>query len=396
MTRTAAMLVILAGLAGCASLDEGTDMSRRGLVLRPAAGTNSCAACAAYPQGYPQTYQQAPAAPPSAAPAAPPSAAPAAPPSAATAARPSPPQYLPPASAVPGSPPAAISQATRPPDNTLSAAAPAGQPAPNSAAPAGGIALTAGSSPAPEADAGRTNVASVNSRRIALNYEVKDAGQGGAPPVELWFTRDGKPWEQYQSPPSHQPPFIVEVKEEGRYGFALVARNADGVGRPPQPKDPGQVQVEVDLTPPVVQLLGVQPDPNPENRAVTLLWQASDKNLGPQPIALSWAREPAGTWFPITCQLENTGRYLWRLPAGLPPRVWLRVEAADLAGNVGMASSPEPIQMEPSPGTPSVVTINSLQKAPAPPPARIAVVGVEPVPEPPARAEISGVDFSDK
>src|SRR5262249_38563255 len=161
-------------------------------------------------------------------------------------------------------------------------------------------------------------------------------------------------------------PFVVEVKEEGRYGFALVARNADGVGRPPQPSDPPQVQVDVDVTPPVVQFLGIQPDPNPENRTVTVLWKASDRSLGPQPIALSWAREPGGTWFPITCPLENTGRYLWRLPAGLPPRVWLRVEAADLAGNVGFASTPESIRVESLPEPPSVVTINSLQKAPAP------------------------------
>jgi hypothetical protein len=382
MTRTAAMLVILAGLVGCASPDERTDMNRRGLVLRPPSGANSCAVCASYPQGYPQTYQQAPAALSSA----------------ATAGRPDRPQYLPPAGAIPCSSSATVGQGGRPTDNTVSAAAPAGQPAPNGAAPAGGIALTAGSSAAPEADAGRTTVASVNSKRIALNYEVKDVGQGGAPPVELWFTHNGKPWELYQGPPSQQPPFVVEVKEEGRYGFALVARNADGAGRPPQPNDPPPVQVEVDVTTPVVQLLGIQPDPNPENRAVTVLWQASDKNLGPQPIALSWAREPAGPWFPITCQLENTGRYLWRLPPGLPPRVWLRVEAADLAGNVGMVCSPEPIPMEHSAGTSSVVTINSLQKQPsaAPPPGQIAVVGVEPVPEPPARAGISGLDFNDQ
>jgi hypothetical protein len=382
MTRTAAMLVILAGLMGCASPDEGTDMSHQGFMLRPASGMKSSAACAANPKGFqqaPQAYQQASAA-------------------TATPGRPGPPQYLPPPGfGTPAGPTPIAGQAARPTDNSPSAAAPALPQAPNSAVPAGGIALTAGSSPAAETDASRYTVASVNSRRIALNYELKDGGQGGDPQIDLWFTHDGKPWELYQGPPSHQPPFIVEVKEEGRYGFALVARTAAGASRPPQASDPPQVQVEVDVTSPVVQLLGVQPDPNPENHAVTVLWQASDKNLGPQPITLSWAREAAGPWFPITSQLENSGRYVWRLPTALPPRVWLRVEAADLAGNVGMAGLPEAIFVDQSTSNnASVLSINSLQKPTPALPGRIPVVGVEPAPEPPVRAGISSVEFIDK
>jgi hypothetical protein len=279
---------------------------------------------------------------------------------------------------------------------------------PGSAGAGSELTLTAGSQPAPPADSGAPQVIPINSRRIALNYEIKDSGPGGDNRIELWYRHNGKPWELYQAPPSNQPPFVVEVKEEGRYGFTLVARNAAGVGQPPQGNDPPQVQVEVDLTSPVVQLLAMQPDPNPENHSITVLWQASDKNLSPQPITLLWARDAAGPWFPITSELENTGRFVWRLPAGLPPQVWVRVEAADLAGNVGMAQTAEAIPVDRSTATPTVLTLSSLQKAkstapPAPsplppplPPAQIAVTGVEAAPEPPARAGISSVDFGDQ
>jgi hypothetical protein len=286
-------------------------------------------------------------------------------------------------------------------DPRLSTAAPAASPPPASPGAGPENTLTAASQPTSPPEASAAQVAPINSRRIALNYEVKDGAPGGDPHIELWYTHDGKPWELYQAPPSRQPPFIVEVKEEGRYGFALVAKNTAGASQPPQANEQPQVQVEVDLTSPVVQLLGVQPDPNPENHSVTILWKASDKNLGPQPIALSWARETAGPWFPITSQLENTGSYVWRLPAGLPPQVWLRVEAADLAGNVAMVQTPEAIVVDRSATKEGLVTINSLQKVTpaAPPPlqGRVTVVGVEAIqqPPPPVRAGISRVEFPD-
>jgi hypothetical protein len=181
----------------------------------------------------------------------------------------------------------------------------------------------------------------VNARRIMLNYEVKDAGPTDRFAVELWYTQNGQNWKRYGEVRT-QPPFVVDVEEEGLYGFTLLARNAAGQGKPPpSPGERPQALIEVDVTKPTLRLVKVLGDPKGD--AVTILWEAADKNLAPGPIALSWARAAGGPWLPIVSQLENSGRYVWKLPPGVPPRFWVRVEAEDLAGNLGIAETPDAI-----------------------------------------------------
>src|SRR5262249_59995288 len=83
----------------------------------------------------------------------------------------------------------------------------------------------------------------------------------GVAVVELWYTRsDGRNWQKYDERVNPQSPYVyvVEVNDEGLYGFTLVARNRAGFGeQPPKVGDSPQVWVEVDLTKPVVRLQGV-------------------------------------------------------------------------------------------------------------------------------------------
>jgi hypothetical protein len=197
-------------------------------------------------------------------------------------------------------------------------------------------------------------VSLVNSKRIQFNYQIKDVGPSGVSKVEVWCTHNGKPWKKIATTAPGEP-VVVEVPEEGRYGFTMVARNGAGEGKaPPKGTDRAQALVEVDLTKPVVQLLGAQPDA--ETKTLTIQWKASDKNLGPQPIALLWAKEAGGPWLPIVTSQENTGRYVWKLPAGLPASFLLRVEATDMAGNVAIAQTEKPIVADLS--QPSVFILN--------------------------------------
>ena len=61
------------------------------------------------------------------------------------------------------------------------------------------------------------------------------------------------------------------------------------------------------------------------------------------PITLSWAEGPDGPWHAFATQIENTGRYSWQVPGNVPARVYLRVEAFDLVGNVGSAMTLMPV-----------------------------------------------------
>jgi hypothetical protein len=197
----------------------------------------------------------------------------------------------------------------------------------------------------------------VNSRRIILNFEVKDVGPSGLSSVEMWYTQDGKEWKKYDAQPQAQA-YVVEVDEEGMYGFTLLARSGSGVGKePPRPGDQPQVWVIVDLTSPDVHLAEVKPSHRPgQGQSVSIRWQATDKNLGRQPIALYYAEKEEGPWKVIATGVENSGKYQWQVPGGTPPRVLVRVEATDMAGNVGRAQSSKALLMDNS--TPSVSIVN--------------------------------------
>jgi hypothetical protein len=187
----------------------------------------------------------------------------------------------------------------------------------------------------------------VNKKRITLNYEIKDVGPSGVSGVELWYTRDSKDWRKHDGPPEKKPPYVIEVQEEGLYGFTLLAKNGIGLSKdPPKSGDVPQVWVEVDLTRPVVSLTEVKAGYENKVPALTILWKASDKNLGGQPINLAYSEKEDGPWQPIATSLENSGRYIWPLRAGMPPRIFVKIEAKDLANNVGVAKTPTPVQVD--------------------------------------------------
>ena len=84
----------------------------------------------------------------------------------------------------------------------------------------------------------------VNSKRITLNYELKDAGNTGVTGVELWCTQDTRTWKKGEIVAQTNHSYTVEVKDEGltasrllaaqprrsRQGTAAARRPAAGVG----------------------------------------------------------------------------------------------------------------------------------------------------------------------
>jgi hypothetical protein len=202
-----------------------------------------------------------------------------------------------------------------------------------------------GPNPLPETTAGAASVRMVNSKRISINYEIKDVGKSGIALIELWYTRtEGRNWQKYEERTNPQSPYTFEVSDEGLYGFTLVARNKAGGGeQPPKVGDLPQVWVEVDLTKPLVRIQSVDVGKGPELGSLTITYSATDKNLARQAISLSYAEKPEGDWKPIATNEENTGRYVWRMPADVPYQFYVRVEAADRAGNIGSAETPKPV-----------------------------------------------------
>jgi hypothetical protein len=189
----------------------------------------------------------------------------------------------------------------------------------------------------------------VNSKKISLNYEIKEEGPSGVAAVELWFTRDGRTWEKYSEVQGHKPPYEFEARDEGVYGFSLIVRSGVGLSEPsPRTGDPPQMWVEVDLTPPVVHWVKVEVGRGSESGFLTITWKATDKSLLREPITLSYAEKllgdkPQGAWTQIATNVENSGSYRWKIPPGAPYRFLVRVEATDQAKNVGSLDTAQPV-----------------------------------------------------
>lgn len=191
----------------------------------------------------------------------------------------------------------------------------------------------------------------VNSRRISLNYEIKDKGPSGVSNIELWFTMDGRSWNKYplrkfdgENLPN---PLLFEVNEEGVYGFTIIARSGVGLSqRPPQIGDEPQVWVEVDVTTPVVDLQSVIVGRGAEEGKLAINWAARDKNLSDAPISISYAEQLTGPWSPVVQNIANSGHYIWSMPRNVPYQFYVRVEAADKASNVGSDVTDELVKVD--------------------------------------------------
>jgi hypothetical protein len=193
----------------------------------------------------------------------------------------------------------------------------------------------------------------VNVKEVDLEYELTRMGPSGIGSVDLWWTTDdGQTWEKAPNPETKdfvkeglQPRYqrTVALLEGDRvYGFSLVVKSRAGLGKaPPRSGDVPEVRIELDTTPPVAKLFSPRQDPAKKDNLV-LSWQASDKNLCDKPITVEWAEHADGPWQTIAADIVDSGQYSWRPAPGMPVQVYLRLRIRDLAGNEGVAVTPEP------------------------------------------------------
>lgn len=190
----------------------------------------------------------------------------------------------------------------------------------------------------------------VGSKRVSLNYELKEVGPSGVSTIELWYTTDGRSWNKYPlkfGEDPNQKAIVFDVAGEGVYGITLVAKSGVGLGeRAPQLGDRPQLWIEVDVTRPDVKLHNVLVGTGAEKGKLSVTWTARDKNLQPQPIKLSYAEQLTGPWQTVAEKLPNTGRHIWIMPANVPYQFHLKVEAVDQAGNVGEAVTDSLIKVD--------------------------------------------------
>jgi hypothetical protein len=199
--------------------------------------------------------------------------------------------------------------------------------------------------------------------QVTVDYEIESQGPSGISKVEVYLTRDdGRTWMKWQdltrteagrvdSLPDKVLPVTLRLPEpDGLYGFRIVPYSGVQLSTgAPQNGDAPEVRIFADRTAPYVEMFKPEPDAKDPNILV-LQWRASDTNLTDQPIRIYWSDSPNGEWKSIVNSLDgscaNTGRYAWTVPQGLPLKVFLRITAEDKAGNVGEATTPQPLAVD--------------------------------------------------
>lgn len=243
---------------------------------------------------------------------------------------------------------------------------------------------TASVAAAPSAPANAPVMRMVGTKKFSLAFEMKDAQAGST--VEVWATQDQRTWKKV--PSAAQPPasLAVEAPGEGTFGLLLIVKTAGGAARSPKPGEMPHVWIAVDTTKPVVELQGVDLSLTSKAPGLVVRWKATDKNFGPRPITIAYAENADGPWIPLAAGVANSGRHEIPVPAHLPRKMLVRLEAADVVGNAGSAQTAQAIRVElPWPPTPSGATAEAnplkpvpLPVAPPPPQPSISVVDVAP------------------
>jgi hypothetical protein len=182
----------------------------------------------------------------------------------------------------------------------------------------------------------------VGSPRFPLQYEVADAGPAGVAKVQLWVTHDGgRTWYPQPEDPDKVTPYPVDLGGEGTFGLWLAVQGLSGLGDPPPaPGDRPQIWVEVDSTPPVVQVDPPRVGTGRSAGKVLITWRASDPHLGARPVSLLYRADGSdGPWTRIVGPIPNDGQYIWVVPPGVPPKFRVRVEVDDTLGHRGVAET---------------------------------------------------------
>ncbi|MCU0707779.1 MAG: hypothetical protein MUF23_05765 [Pirellula sp.] len=175
-----------------------------------------------------------------------------------------------------------------------------------------------------------------NSRQFSLDYAIDNDPGAAIISVELWGTTDqGASWEKWGTDEDRQSPFDIEVEEEGLFGFRMVIVGANGLAsHRPLPGDEADAWIRVDTTAPQARMISVLNGKGPDAGSLVIEYLAIDDYFGERPISFFAAATPKGPWQPIAQGARNSSRYVWTPDLGLPPTVYLRMEAVDAAGNV--------------------------------------------------------------
>lgn len=182
------------------------------------------------------------------------------------------------------------------------------------------------------------------SRRFAWDYEAHAPQNGvGKLRAELWSTQDGGlTWQRIAVDEDGVSPIDLHFPNAGLYGVRLeMAADVPEAASGPRSGEAPEAWLGVDEEPPQAEILGAARDE--ASGGIVIRYAARDPLLVPSRTRLLYSPNVEGPWATIADGLDNQGEHRWQPERGVPARVFVRVEATDAAGNVGTATTPEPV-----------------------------------------------------
>jgi hypothetical protein len=186
----------------------------------------------------------------------------------------------------------------------------------------------------------------INTTRATVEYRIDQVGPSGVGKVEIYMTPDkGQTWHRLSEDFAKRSPASINLPGDGVYGIRIAVSNGNGFGgRAPTRGDAPHCTIEVDTTSPFVQLRST--DVLASAGHVELRWNATDKNLGNEPVSLFYRTRPDGPWQVIARGVKNDGVHRWAFPRDAGGQLFFKVEVTDLAGNVSHDVSRQPILID--------------------------------------------------
>lgn len=185
-------------------------------------------------------------------------------------------------------------------------------------------------------------------RRVCVDYDVKDVGPSGIGLVVLWGTTDsGKTWSKIACDDDHASPVEAELPHDGTWGLmVVVSSGADPRERSPETGASADVEIAVDTVAPRIELHAVEI----KGGHAAIRWTVQESARGARaPASIYCSPDRSGPWQPIAEKVHTGGEYSWNYAqAGLSGKLYFRIEVRDEAGNIGAAVTHEPVTIDSS------------------------------------------------
>ncbi len=187
-----------------------------------------------------------------------------------------------------------------------------------------------------------------SSKTFSLDYSIENDLESAISAVELWGTTDeGQTWQIWGQDPDRASPFDIQVETEGLFGFRMIIVGANGLAsNRPRNGDNADAWIQVDTTKPQAKLISALYGKGQQAGSMVIEYRATDDYFPERPITLSYSEAPSGPWKTIASGVRNNSRYIWPADPSLPATIYLRLEAFDSAGNVGVHVLDTPIDVQ--------------------------------------------------